>query len=107
MFKKLILTLLFFMNSVIGNAEEIGKDKYLHLGAGILIASTSKILGSDDLTAIAITSAIAVAKEASDKKFDGYDAIATILGGVVGIVISDVVINANTENIQISYNYKF
>jgi len=32
MFKKLILTLLFFMNSVIGNTEEIGKDKYLHLG---------------------------------------------------------------------------
>ena len=65
--------------------EKIEKDKLLHFVAGSLVyASSSWLLG---YYALALVVAVAIGKEVYDHYYNGtvdvYDAIATVLGGVV------------------------
>lgn len=65
--------------------EKIDKDKLLHFVAGSLIyASTSWFLG---YYAFGLVVVVAVGKEVYDHYYNGivdvYDAVATVLGGIV------------------------
>ena len=70
---------------------KIGIDKYYHFGVGCVIALVIAFITSSIIGALFVTAFIGVAKEFRDEfVYGGFsiaDIIATILGGILGVLI--------------------
>ena len=83
------------LSHVGGMHMALQKDKVAHLGVGALIAALAGTI-VPPAAALAIVVLVAWEKESYDKghpeahTFDGWDAFATLVGGVVWVLASDV-----------------
>jgi len=86
---------LFLINFKEGENMTIPKDKLLHFVAGLICATFVYLIFENLTLAIGASVILGIAKEVYDSRGHGtvevLDAVATIVGGVVGAILARVV----------------